>query len=62
MMQSEEMIKLRTQATSVMVSFVKGLIDDEKEEQANGIKASKNSKILLSYANDMVEAINGLFQ
>lgn len=35
LMQSEQLIKLRTQATSAMVNFVRGMIDEEGEPEEN---------------------------
>lgn len=33
MMKEEELIKMRTQATSAMVNFVRGLIDENEEDE-----------------------------
>lgn len=48
MMNEEPKLKLQTQATACMTSFVKGLIDDEVAEDSE--VQQKNKKVLIPYA------------
>jgi hypothetical protein len=58
MMRDEETIKLKTRATSCMVNFVRGLINEESEEAVD----KENVEILKPYAAPIVETISVLFQ
>lgn len=61
LMQEEKLIKLRTQATSATLNFVRGLIEEETDAETD--KSQKeNAKILLPYASTLVDTISTLFQ
>jgi hypothetical protein len=58
MMNSEELIKMQTQATSCMVNFVNGLIENETEEYT----LESNKECLAPYATDLMQTISVLLQ
>ena len=60
MMNSEPKLKLQTQATACMTSFVKGLIDDEVAEDSE--TQQKNKKVLLPYTEQILDSIGMLLQ
>ena len=62
MMQEEQFIKLRTQATSCMVNFVRGLIDEEAYVDESSEAQKEFSIILAPYSGALVETISELFQ
>lgn len=55
MMNSEQKLKLQTQAAACMTSFVKGLLDDEVAEDSE--TQIKNKNILLPYAEPILDSI-----
>lgn len=57
-MREEETLKLRTRATSCMVNFVRGLINEEGDEEID----KENEAILKPYATPIVDTISVLFQ
>lgn len=61
LMREEELLKLRTQATSCMVNFVRGLIDEEAYLDESSDNQKEYSKILAPYSAHLVETITGLF-
>jgi hypothetical protein len=62
MMEQEELIKLKTQATSCMVNFVRGLIDEDAFMDESSDAQKEYSVILAPYAGGIVSTITGLFQ
>lgn len=60
-MQDESILKIRTQATSCMVNFVRGLINEDALEDVEDEKQKEYSEILAPYATTMVETISQLF-
>lgn len=61
-MRDEQLVKLKTQATSCMVNFVRGLIDEEAYIDETSEAQKEYSKILAPYSGIMVSTITGLFQ
>ena len=61
-MQDEPYIKLKTQATSCMVNFVRGLIDEEAFFDEQSETQKEYALILAPYSGAMVDTISGLFQ
>ena len=57
LMQEETLIKLKTQATSCMVNFVRGLIDEEADLDETSDAQKEYSVILAPYSGPMVETI-----
>ena len=51
LMQEEQYIKLKTQATSCMVNFVRGLIDEEAFQDESSDMQKEYSKILAPYSS-----------
>ena len=62
MMQEEQLIKVKTQATSAMVNFVRGLIDEEAFQDESSETQKEYAKILAPYSAAMVDTIGSLFQ
>jgi hypothetical protein len=62
LMLEEQNIKLKTRATSCMVNFVRGLINEEGYEDVEDEIQKENSAILFPYASSIVETISALFQ
>jgi hypothetical protein len=62
MMREEELMKLRTQATSCMVNFVRGLIDEQAFQDESTEQQKEYAKILSPYSVALVETIKGLFE
>jgi hypothetical protein len=62
LMREEELIKLKTQATSCMVNFVRGLIDEEAFTDESSDNQKEYSQILAPYSAHLVSTITGLFQ
>lgn len=60
-MQDEQLIKLRTQATSAMVNFVRGLIDEEAFQDESSETQKEYASILAPYSVPMVDTIGNLF-
>ena len=60
MMNEEQHIKLQTQATAVMTSLIRGLIDDESPEDSE--LNIQNKKLVVPYANDLTLSISHLLQ
>lgn len=57
---TEQHLKMQTQAVAVLTSLVKGLIDEESPEDSE--TNLKNKKLLLPFANDITAAISLLLQ
>jgi hypothetical protein len=62
MMREEQLLKLRTQATSCMVNFVRGLIDEQAFQDESTDQQKEYAKILGPYSAALVETIKGLFE
>ena len=62
MMQEEQLIKVKTQATSAMVNFVRGLIDEEAFQDESSETQKEYARILAPYSTAMVDTIGSLFQ
>ena len=60
-MQEEQYLKLKTQATSAMVNFARGLIDEESFLEETSDNQKEYARILAPYSGPMVETIKGLF-
>jgi hypothetical protein len=60
MMNTETKLKMQTQATACMTSLIRGLIDEESAEDSEVNTANK--KILVPYAEEIVNSISTLFQ
>ncbi|CDW84107.1 importin beta- [Stylonychia lemnae] len=60
LMQDEQLIKLRKQATSAMVNFVRGLINEEDDVEDKSHLV--NAQVLEPYADDLVNTISMLFE
>ena len=58
MMNNEPKLKLQTQATACMTSFVRGLIDEDSAEDSE--TQQKNKKVLLPYADAILDSIANL--
>ena len=58
MMKEEEYVKLQTRATSAMVNFVRGLIDESGDAEDRN---EENAKILEPYADALMETLYVLF-
>jgi hypothetical protein len=61
MMREESLLKLRTQATSCMVNFVRGLIDEQAFQDESTEQQKEYAKILVPYSSALVETIKDLF-
>ena len=61
MMEEEQLIKLKTQACSAMVNFVRGLIDEEAFQDESSDTQKEYARILDPYATPMVATIGNLF-
>lgn len=61
LMVQEEYIKMKTQATSCMVNFVRGLINADETEEYDEEAKKENCQILYPYATKLVETISHLF-
>jgi importin-5 len=62
LMQEEQYIKLKTQATSCMVNFVRGLIDEEAFVEEPSEKQEEYGRILAPYSAALVQTISQLFE
>ena len=62
MMREEQLLKLRTQATSCMVNFVRGLIDESAFQDESTDEQKEFAKILAPYSQALIEAIKELFE
>ncbi|TNV74745.1 hypothetical protein FGO68_gene4951 [Halteria grandinella] len=62
MMANEDLIKLKTQACSCMVNFVRGLIDEDALIDESSDAQKEYSRILAPYSANIVSTITGLFQ
>jgi hypothetical protein len=60
MMNTETHLKMQTQATAAMTSLIRGLIDEESAEDSE--VNTTNKKLLLPYADAVVNSISNLFQ
>jgi hypothetical protein len=58
MMANESFVKLKTQAVSVTINFVRGLIEAEEGEEEDQDKIDKNKAILLPYSDQLVKSIS----
>jgi len=58
MMREETHLKLQTQATAVLTSFISGLLEQQDDDE----NLEKNKEILVPYSTDIVQTISGLFQ
>lgn len=61
LMEKEEYMKMKSQATSCMVSFVRGLINEDEETEYEEEKKKEYSQILVPYVPKLVETISALF-
>lgn len=52
---------MKSQATSCMVSFVRGLINEDEETEYEEEKKKEYSQILVPYVPKLVETISALF-
>ena len=59
MMNTETHLKMQTQATAAMTSLIRGLIDEESADDSEVNTANK--KILIPYADSIVNSISNLF-
>ena len=55
MMVNEPLIKLKSQAVSCTINFVRGLV--EESEDANEEEVTKHKQILTPYSDSLVQAI-----
>lgn len=60
MMNTETHLKMQTQATACMTSFIRGLIDEETADDSDVNVECK--KLLIPYAEEIVKSISNLFQ
>ena len=60
MMREEKHIKMQSQATACLTSFIRGLI--ELEEDKDGPTNTANKKLISPYAPDLVSAISTLLE
>lgn len=60
-MQEESVLKLKTQATSCMVNFVRGLISEEGFEDVEDEKQKEYGAVLAPYSAQLVDTISKLF-
>ena len=59
MMNNEQHLKMQTQATACMTSLIRGFLEDFEEEEEGD---ADNKKLLLHYADQIVESIAALFE
>lgn len=63
MMLEDSLIKLKSQAVSCCINFVRGLINcDSEEAELSEADIERNKNIVLGYSEELVLAISSLFQ
>ena len=61
LMREEQLIKLRTRATSAMVNYVRGLIDEEGDAEDSEKNLKENAQLLIPITDSLVDTISILF-
>ena len=62
MMRDDSLIKLKSQAVSCCVNFVRGLINGDEDAEMTEEDIERNKKVVLGYSEELVSTISSLFQ